>query len=67
MTKREYRNYSAFFFLSSIAFSVFLINALFTQTGLSRFISCALFGFLIFTQLRVAFLMRRKSKELDLK
>ncbi len=67
MTKREYRNHSLLFFFFSIVFSGFLINAVFTQSGLSRLISVLLFGFLIIMQLRLALLMRRKSQDLDLK
>lgn len=67
MTKREYRNYSYLFFFFSVVFSGFLINALFREVGLNRLISCLMFGFLIIMQLRLALLMRRKSKELDLK
>jgi len=67
MTKREYRNYSLLFFFFSIVFSGFLINAVFTQSGLSKLISVLLFNFLIIMQLRLALLMRRKSQDLDLK
>ncbi len=67
MTKREYRNYSLLFFIFSIVFSGFLINALIYGVGFSRLISTLLFGILIISQLRLALLMRRKAKELDLK
>ncbi|MCY7346339.1 MAG: hypothetical protein LH614_08990 [Pyrinomonadaceae bacterium] len=65
--QREYRNYSRFFFFSAIAFSGFLIYAVLNGSGFSRLISTVLFGFLIFQQLRLAFLMRRKAQDLDLK
>lgn len=66
MTKREYRRNSRLLFFFSIVFTGFLINALFAQSGWSRLISVSLFGFLVFQQIRVAFLMRRKAQELDL-
>ena len=69
MTKRqrENRNYSYLFFFFSILFSWFLIKSLYTETGIGRIVSAVLFSFLIFQLLRVAFLMRRKSQDLDLK
>ena len=65
--QREHRNYSYLFFFYSLLFSGFLIKALYTETGIGRIISAVLFSFLIFQLLRVAFLMRRKSQDLDLK
>lgn len=67
MTKRQYQIYSILFFFFSIIFSGFLISAFLTGSGFRRIISVSLFGFLIFTQLRVAILMYKKSREADLK
>ena len=65
--QREYRNYSYLFFFFSSVFSGFLADAIFNHTGLGRWFSTALFGFLIFQLLRLAFLMRRKSQNSGLK
>ncbi len=67
MTKRKCRMYSLIFFFFSVVFSGFLIQALVDGTGIRRIISVSAFGFLIFQMLRVALLMRRKARELDLK
>ncbi len=67
MTKRQYRNYSIFFTLFSIGFSVLLVNAIFNGDGINRLIAVVLFGFVIFQQVRLALLMSRKARDLDLK
>ena len=67
MTKRQYRNYSRLFFFFSVVFSGFLVNALITAEGFKRLIFSLTFGVLVFMQLRVALLMRRKFQELELK
>ena len=67
MTKLRYRNYSYYFFLVSVIFTWFLVRTLIYETGLKRMLFSALFGFMIFQVLRLAFLMRRRWKEFDLK
>ena len=67
MTKREYRNYSYFFFFSSVVFSGFLINALLKGDDWKKFVACLVFAVAVNMQLRLALLMRRKSQEADLK
>jgi hypothetical protein len=66
MTKRKYRNSSYLFFFFSVVFLGFLINSVVTEVGLNRLISSLMFGVLIIMQLRLALLLRRKSRELDL-
>ncbi|HEY0461274.1 MAG TPA: hypothetical protein VGC97_19215 [Pyrinomonadaceae bacterium] len=67
MTKEQNRNFSYFFFLTSFVFLGFLIQAMLTQTGLNRVISCLLFAGLINFQLRAALLMYQEYKDKDLK
>ena len=67
MTKRQYQNYSRLFFFFSVVFSGFLIYTIIYETGLKQLIFSLTFGLLIFMQLRVSLLMRRKSQELKLK
>jgi len=67
MTKQQNLHFSLFFLLSSLIFLGFLINAMLTQTGLSRLISCLLFAGLINFQLRVALLMYREYRDKNLR
>jgi len=67
MTKRQYRNYSVLFIFFSILFSILLVRTVFNEDGIKKLIFVALFGFVIFQQVRLALLMSRKARDLDLK
>ena len=67
MTRQRYRNYSYYFFLITGVFTWFLVRTLIYETGLKRMFFSALFGLVIFQVFRLALLMRRKARELDLR
>ncbi len=67
MTKRQYRNYSVFFFFMLLINIGFLINTFLKPFSFWNLIMMTLFGILIYQLLGVTLLMYRKSKELDLK
>ncbi len=66
MKKQHYKTYSYLFFVFSIVFSIFFVNALSGEISLGNIISAVLFGVVVILQLRLALLMRRKANELNL-